>query len=269
TDGGSYQFGNLFSLSPTTLYAVFGIADSADKSFTPLLLGILRGVQPNIAKPVTDADIILDTHLDQTVTVNVTGPPNTTGGHDAFVDLDLGQSGAIPLARVTQNSDPFHLTFTHLPAAAGQGFVFVDEYGSFVNGQVTAPVTTYLRRVFNDLGSGVTLGPLLPFPVLRQTGPDVISWSLGEGPVQPNLQQLNLGDGTATLNTSWTVVLPGDARQIALPGPVRTRLQPGTHGFSLTVAVSPGLDFAHWNFTDLGETSWTAFAFSSGSFTVP
>ena len=269
SDGGSFQFNNLFSLSPTTLYAVFGIADSADQSFTPLLLGILRGVQPSITKPVTNADIILDTHLDRTVTVTVLNPPTTTGGHDAFVDLDLGQSGAIPLARVRQNSDPFHLTFTHLPAAAGQGFVFVDEYGTFVNGQVTAPVTTYLRRVFNDLGSGVTLGPLLPFPVLQQSGPDQISWTLGNSPQQPNLQQLIVGDGTATVNTSWSTVMPGDTRQIALPDKVRSRLQPGTHGFSLTVAVSPSLDFAHWNFTDLGETSWTAFAFTSGSFVVP
>ena len=265
SDGGAFSFSNLFSLGPTTLYAVFGIVDSADKSFTPLLLGILRGVQPSLTKPVTNADITLDTHLDQTVTVTVLNPPTLTGGHDAFVDLDLGQSGAIPLARVTQNSDPFHLTFTHLPRAAGQGFVFVDEYGSFVNGTVTIPVTTYLRRVFADLSDGITLGPLLPFPVLQQQGPDRISWTLGASAQRPDLQQLSVADGT----TGWSVVLPGDARQIALPGPVRSRLQKGTHGFSLTAAVEPGLDFAHWNFTDLGSGSWTAFAFSSGSFTIP
>src|SRR5262249_5193047 len=44
-DGGSYTFPNLFSLSPTTFYAVFGILDSATNpaTFTPLLLGVLRG----------------------------------------------------------------------------------------------------------------------------------------------------------------------------------------------------------------------------------
>jgi IPT/TIG domain-containing protein len=271
TDGGPYLFDKLFSLSPMTLYAVFGIEDSATNpaTFEPLLLGIVRGVQPDPAKPVGNADIILDTHLDQTVDVTVLDAPSVLGGHDAFVDLDLGQAGAIPLDRVTQNTDPAHLHFRHLPKAAGQGFVFVDQFGRFSNGILTTPVSTYLRRVFGDVSGGVTLGPLLPFPVLQQEGPNSFSWTLGDSPLQPNLQQLRVQDGTATQDTSWSVLLPGDARQVTMPDALRSRLQKGPHGFSLVISVSPSFDFAHWTYNDLFSGSWTAYAFADGTFTVP
>ena len=270
-DGGPFTFGNLYSLSPMTLYAVFGIEDSASQpaQFEPLLLGVLRGVQPDPARPVTTADIVLDTHLDQSVDVTVLDPPSASGGHDAFVDLDLGPSGAIPLDRVTQNTDPSHLHFRHLPRAAGQGFVFVDQCGRWTNGQITTPVSTYLRRVFGDVSGGVTLGPLLPFPVLAQQGPSVFAWTTAASPLQPNLQQLRVQDGTRTQDTSWSVLLPGDVRQISMPPVIGARLQKGTHGFSLVTSVAPGFDFAHWTWDDLNSGSWTAYAFADGSFTVP
>ena len=270
-DGGPYAFGNLYSLSPMTLYAVFGIEDSATKpaQFEPLLLGVLRGVQPDPAKPVTKADLILDTHLDQGVDVTVLDPPGPSGGHDAFVDLDLGPSGAIPMGRVTQNTDPFHLHFSHLPRAAGQGFVFVDQYGRWEAGQITTPVSTYLRRVFGDLSGGVTLGPLLPFPLVTQQGPALFAWTTAPSPLQPNLQQLRVQDGTQTQDTSWSVLLPGEVRQISMPDAVRARLQKGKHAFSLVTSVAPGFDFAHWTYDDLYSGSWTAYAFADGSFQVP
>jgi hypothetical protein len=270
-DGGPYTFDKLYSLSPMTLYAVFGIEDGATTpaTFEPMLLGVLRGVVPDTNKPITSADVILDTHLDQTLDVAVLNPPSVDGGHDAFVDLDLGQAGAIPLDRVKQNTDPYHLHFRHLPAAAGQGFVFVDEYGRWSNGNVTTPVSTYLRRVFGDLSGGVTLGPLLPFPVVQQQGPDTFSWTTAASPLQPNLQQLRVQDGTQTQDTSWSVLLPGDVRQVSMPGLVRARLQKGTHAFSIVTSVAPNFDFAHWTYADLYSGSWTAYAFADGSFVIP
>jgi len=268
-DGGQYNFDKLYSFNPTTLYAVFGIEDTAASSFTPLLLGVVRGVRPDPNNPVTNADIILDTHLDQEVLVTVLNPPAVSGGHDAFVDLDLGSSGAIPLDRVTENDDAFHFRFHHLPLASGQGLVFVDQYGAWQSGAVVTPVSVYLRRVFDDISAGVTLGPLLPFPVLAQSGPDVISWTLGDSPLQPNLMQLRVADGTATQDTSWSVLLPGTSRQISMPAPVRARLQSGTHQISITSSVAPGFDFTHWNDEDLSSGSWTAYAYANGSFKLP
>ncbi len=271
SDGGGFSYDMLYSLSPMTLYAVFGIEDSATKpsTFEPLLLGVRRGVQPDPKKPVTDADIILDTHLDQSLEVTVLDLPSASGGHDAFVDLDLGQSGAIPFDRALQNSDPYHLRFNHLPRSAGQGFVFVDQYGRWTGSGIATPVTIYLRRVFGDLSGGVTLGPLLPFPVVQPVANGVFSWTLAPSALQPNLQQLSVNDSNGTQDTSWGVLLPGPARSIAMPDVLRARLAKGVHGFSIVTSVAPSFDFAHWNYADLYSGSWTAYSYADGSFTVP
>jgi hypothetical protein len=187
-----------------------------------------------------------------------------TLGHDAFVDLDLGSAGAIPLGRVLENSDLQHLRFRHLPQAAGQGFVFVDQVGQWTSSGLALPVTRYLRRVFGDVSGGVTLGPLLPFPAIAPAPFDgTLSWTLGPSALQPNLQQLRLDDA------SWQVVLPGEARSVTLPPFIRARLAPGTHAWSITASTAPGFDFAHWNYEDLFSGSWTAYAFADGSFKVP
>jgi hypothetical protein len=268
-DGGAFSFPKLYSLDPTTLYAVFGIEDSATTpaGFEPVLLGILRAVQPNPAKPIDNADLTLDTHLDQSVDVTVLDPPSSAVGHDAAIDLDLGSAGVIPLDRVVEGSDAAHLHFRHLPAAAGQGFVFIDQAGKWNGSAIVPPVSTYLRRVFNDLSAGATLGPLLSFPVPADPLPAFdgqLRWSVpGSSPLQANLQQVTVGD------VSWQVILPGDARAVMMPPELRATLKPGAHDWSITTSVAPGFDFEHWNYDDLYSSAWTAYAYASGSFTVP
>lgn len=272
-DGGAFSF-DTFRLSPTTVYALFGIEDRATSpsTFEPLLLGIRRNVQPNPDKPVTDADIILDTHLDQTVEATVAGIPSTPKGpvgHDAAVTLDLGTAGVIPLAHVVQDAPLDKLRFTHLPAASGQGFVFVDIVGLWTGSGVTTPATTYLRRVFSDPGPGLLLGPLLPFPVI--TGPadrgplaGSLRWTI-EGALQPNLVQVQVYGETL----SWSAVLPGDARTLAPPPPIADRLVTGSYTWSVTASLAPAFDYAHWTYSDLYSGSYTAYAYDVQTFKVP
>src|SRR5262249_15822705 len=110
---------------------------------------------------------------------------------------------------------------------------------------------------------------LLPFPMLTQQGPDVIAWTLAGTGLMPNLQQLRVADGTPTVNTSWSVLLPGSSRQMAMPAPVKARLQSGTHQFTITDSLSPNFDFHHWTDADLGPGGWPAYSYAGGSFTVP
>ena len=273
TDGGAFKFEKLYDLNPTTLYAVFGIEEDATTppGFTPLLLGLRRAVQPDPAHEVLDADLILDTHLDQSIDATVIDPPSTLVGHDAYVDLDLGPAGAIPLDHVLQGNDPYHLHFQHLPSASGQGFVFIDQTGHWTGKAIEPPVSTYLRRVFGDLSSGVLLGPLLPFPVINEPGQTfdgTFSWTTGAG-LASNLQQVYVQDANASGDQHWEVILPGDVRTLAMPAAVRARLAPGMHGWSITTSLAPGLDFGHWNYFDLCATCGIAYAYDSGQFTVP
>ena len=272
-DGGTWSF-TTYALSPTTVYALFGVEDQSTSppGFEPYLLGIRRAVSPSPDKPITDADIILDTHLDQTVEVSVVGVPSTPRGpvgHDAAVSLDLGSAGAIPLAHVVQGAPLDRLRFTHLPSAVGQGFVFVDEVGLWTGSGITLPASVYLRRVFSDPGPGLKLGPLLPFPVITAPAPNgdyagVLKWSI-DGALQPNLVQVGV-NGSAL---SWAAILPGDARQLIPAPPLASRLTKGAWSWSVTASLAPAFDYAHWTYNDLYSGSWTAYAYDAVSFKVP
>ncbi len=271
-DGGGFRFDRLYNLNPTTFYGVFGIEDDASKPprFTPILLGVHRSVQPDPASEVTNADIIFDTHLDQSVDATVIDPPSTLVGHDAYLDLDLGSAGAIPLDHVLEGSDPYHLHFQHLPSAAGQGFVFVDQTGAWTGSAIVTPVSTYLRRVFGDLSSGVALGPLLPFPVISAPGTvfdGTFSWSTSSG-LAANLQQIYVEDSNPGGDQHWEVILPGETRSLLMPGNLRARLAPGTHAWSITTSLAPNFDFGHWNYSDLCASCGIAYAYDSGRFSV-
>ncbi len=275
TDGGTFSY-TTFDLSPITLYALFGVEDqtTSPSVFTPMLMGILRrsGSPPNPDRPITDADITLDTHLDQSVTLSVAAVPSTPlgpVGHDVAVDLDLGNRGVIPLGHLVQAAPLDHVTFPHLPAASGQGFVFVDVVGLFVQNQVSLPASTYLRRVFSDPGPGLTLGPLLPFPVLtapadQGTFAGTLWWTI-DGPLLPNLVQVQVvGAGL-----QWSVVLPGEARSVVPPPEVTAQLAPGaTYTWSVTLSLAPAFDYSHWIYDDLFSGSWTAYAFDVRNFKV-
>jgi len=274
-DGGGFRFDKLYSLNPTTLYGVFGIEDSSSTPprFTPILLGVRRAVQPDPAQEVTSADLIFDTHLDQSIDATIVDPPSSMVGHDAFVDLDLGAAGAIPLDHVLEGSDAYHLHFQHLPSAAGQGFVFVDQTGAWTGAAIAPPVSTYLRRVFGDLSGVVSLGPLLPFPVISaplSSGAfdGTFSWTTSAG-LSANLQQLYVEDATAAGDQHWEVILPGDTRSLQMPMNLRARLAPGAHGFSITTSLAPNFDFGHWNYADLCASCGIAYAYDNGQFLAP
>jgi hypothetical protein len=272
-DGGGFSF-DTTRLSATTLTAMYGVEDNLGPNlttFTPLLLGVKRDLMPNPDQPITDADLILDTHLDQQATATLIGVPPPVGTntvvHQAGVVLDLGSSGYVPLSSVTGVTGG-QITFPRLPASAGQGFVFIDQV-------VSGPaVSIYLRRIFGDVLGGFLLGPYLPFPV-PQSPPDLgtlpadfdwtFRWSLN-GNLAPNLLQLRL-DGNGF---SWSVVLPGDARSVVLPESLRDRVRTGkAFNWQLTASLAPGFDYTYWSYYDLYGGAWTAYAYGSAQFQVP
>jgi hypothetical protein len=273
-DGGGFAF-DTTALSPLTLTAEYGIEETLGQNLTrmtPLLLGVLRNVQPDPDKPVTNADIILDTHLDQTATATLVSLPEPAAGgtiaHLAGALLDLGSSGFVSVGQASASGT--ELAFTGLPLSAGQGLIFVDE---LVSGSA---ISIYLRRIEGEVLSGFTLGPYLPFPLVQSPPNGLpldpsfdgeLRWALAGG-LLPSLAQVSLYEaGSGRL---WRAILPGSSRAVALPSSVRAQLASGkTYIWFLTASYAPGFDFTYWNDNDLYGGTWTTFSTGNASFTVP
>lgn len=270
-DGGTWSF-ETTRLSPVTVYALFGVETTRGENLQdlePLLLGVRRGLEPNPDKPITDGDILLDTHLDQAVDATFDRLPEAgvTLRHDAAVDLDLGNGGIIPLGATSTTGD--RLRFPHLPQAAGQGFVFID-----IVSRGTAE-SVYLRRIFGDVSGGLVLGPYLPFPRIvdpLQQGAfhQRVAWTLAPGLV-PNLLQVQYyGTGLGTdPGLQWTAVLPPGATEVTLPEELWPQLHPGPASVSVSASLAPGFDYTYWTYYDLYGGSWTAWAYDGASVVVP
>jgi len=248
-----------------SLYAKYGILDTTTSppGFTPLLLGITRGIQVDPNHPAI-ADIILDTHLDQTATLNLTSslkapdPTNILSGavtpnpnpveYDNFAYMDLGQDGVILLGSVTAQNGP--VTVPNLPPVAGNGVLFLSQgfqdlpppFAPFSDPFQRSPTSVFFRRVQSDFGGGVDVGPFLSF--LNVTHPDPNSplldgnfnWTATD-PLAPtpDLSQLQLCWGIFNTTTSqlvfrqmaWQIVVPGTQTSVSIPAGALSALRQG------------------------------------------
>ena len=253
-EGGAFGFQIDANALNVSLYAKFGIADSLDGSFTPLLLGVLRGVAVDPTHPAVNLSLLLDTHLDQSAPIQISNqlspPPQVfflgdggLGGngnpvtYDTFAYLDLGQDGIVPLSDVVSQSTS--ATLTGLPPVQGNGVLFLTQAFqsppaplSFSDPTQRSPFSAFFRRVSTDFTQGVPLGPLLPFvqPVHPANGAlldGTFQWSFAgsvppEGP--PDVTRIDIVyvqvDSTGKQSPGselWQIVVPGTQTQVQLP----------------------------------------------------
>ncbi|MBS2028374.1 MAG: IPT/TIG domain-containing protein [Deltaproteobacteria bacterium] len=252
------------------VYAIYGIVDERTGVFTPVLMGLARDIEVSDTHPAQHQDIVLDMHLDYSAPVSITNALPIPGldapaANDVYPFLDLGGEGVVPL----QYSESFtpDLLVTGLPEVDGSNLIFIN--ATNVNG---SPASFFFRRQPGDVRSGITLGPMLGLITFTQPTVDnpaftgTLSWTYGDGP-PPDMAQVQIIKltpvGTVTL---WTVVLPGAATTLTLPGSaVQSLLDREPPGEQLEVIViadrAPRFDYNHWTYGDLGQLSWTSFSY--------
>jgi hypothetical protein len=257
--------GNPLGAITISLYAKYGILDNTTSppGFTPVLLGVTRNISVDPLHPAV-ADIILDTHLDQSATLNLTSsltapdPTNVLTGavspnpnpvkYDSFAYMDLGQDGVILLDDVTAQKGP--VTVPGLPAVAGNGVLFLTQgfqdlpppYLPYADAFERTPTSVFFRRVQSDFSAGVDVGPFLSF--LNVTHPDpnfplldgTFNWT-GTDPLgpTPDLSQLLLCWGIYdTLQNqliyrqaAWQIVVPGTQTSVSIPSAAVAALRAG------------------------------------------
>jgi hypothetical protein len=261
------------------VYAVYGIVNDDTKVFTPVLMGIHRGIEVNATHPASNEDIVLDMHLDASAPITLLNPLSdpATGAparNQVWAYLDLGAEGVVPLGGATGLTPD--LLYTGLPELDGSNFIFL----GLAQVGTGLPESIFFRRQPGDVGLGLTMGPLLGFctivtpDALTPTFNGTLEWSFGPGPA-PDLTQVQILKITAAgaINL-WTVVLPGDNTQISLPPTVMQGLidrePPGENlEVIITSSRAPRFDYNHWSYGDLGQLNWTAYTENVGVYSLP
>ncbi len=274
TDGAQYLVFTGAGLR--AVYAIMGIADRDQGSFTPYLMGIKRGVTTSPDIPATGEDIILDTYLDLTVPITVDGPLTINSNlavNNIYAWLDLGAEGFVPnpnnwgtgttTQSSAQDSSP-SLMFAGFPDLDGSNFIFLN-LALGVN--PTDPYSIYFRRQPGDMSMGIDIGPMLPPPVLTDPVASnfdgTISWTTAAGPVPDIIETDVLLPTLVGDVTLWSVVLPGAEQQVVLPPPAVTKLRNEQAGASLTIQIltskSPKFSYAQWTYDALSGETWSSF----------
>lgn len=279
TDCGVYEI-NTRRYGPLALYAEFGVADNSASpaTFTPLLMGIKRGLEASPGKKVDDLDLVLDMHLDVSVPINVlpaSAPPGQIVVNMVFSYLDLGGEGVVPLAQTQNIQNTF--VFEHHPRVSGEGLMFLNLAAmmNLTTGDVNPPYSFFYRRQYGDPAAGVEIGPMLAFsrlstPVAGGTFTGTLAWDFFDGQ-RADVEQISV-EQPAGFSTKpiWDVVLPGSEQSVSLPSSVFAGFESGAQmSWVVTTARSPRFDYNRFGYQQLGVNAWTSFTQDFASFTTP
>jgi hypothetical protein len=284
-DGGDYLVYSGAGLR--AVYAVLGIWNAVAGTFTPVTLGVKRGVTTSPDNPASGEDIVLNLQLDLTAPITIDAPltfPSDAGPQPAlnsvYAWVDLGAEGFIPAPSnwdtglaygSSLTSTGTQLRVPHLPQLDGSNFVFLNEAAS----PTVYPVSYYFRRQPGDLRAGLTIGPMLPAPNLTApttTFTGTVSWSLDPGGV-PDLINVQLLKPTLLGNVNlWNMVLPGTETQVVLPQPAVEKLLREEAGNALFLVIyssrAPKFAYNQWTYDTLSGVSWSAYTITvSNGFT--
>jgi hypothetical protein len=285
-DGGDYLVFTGAGLR--AVYAVLGIYRASTQTFTPVAMGVRRGITTSPDNPATGRDIIIDMPLDVTVPITIDSPLSFSGFfgpepafNSIYAWLELGAEGFVPnpnnfgtgLASTTSVSSASPtLVFPNFPQLDGSNFIFMNESA----GSQSYPVSYYFRRQPGDMRQGVTIGPMLPPAEISQPTSSfngTIAWSVAPGPVA-DIHSIQVLRPTLTgAVTVWSVVLPGSETQVVLPQAAVDKLKREEAGNTLFVVIyssrSPKFAYNQWTYDTLSGVSWSSYTISVSSGFMP
>lgn len=262
------------------VYAVLGIV-GFNGTFTPITMGVRRGVTTSADNPAVGRDIVLDMALDLTVPITIDSPltfpstspffPEEPGNNRVYAWLDLGAEGFVPnpnnwntgtAGNTSVASTSPTLSFPNFPQLDGSNFIFMNES----SGSQQYPVSYFFRRQPGPMAMGVTVGPMLPPPLIAQPSGGfggVVSWTTQPGAVA-DLHNVQIVKPTLAGNVNvWDMVLPGAENLVTLPPSVVSRLRVEHAGATMFAVIyssrSPKFAYNQWTYDSLSGVAWSSF----------
>lgn len=245
-------------------------------------MGVRRGITTSADNPAVNKDIILDMQLDLTVPITIDSPisfpstvqgfPDEPGNNKVYAWLDLGAEGFVPnpnnwatgtTGATTVASTMPNLSFPNFPQLDGSNFIFMNES----SGASPYPVTYFFRRQPGPMAAGVTIGPMLPPPLIAEpstTFTGVVSWTTQPGAVA-DLHNVQILKPTLFGNVNlWDVVLPGAENRVVLPPLAIQKLRAENPGAQLFAVIyssrSPKFAYNQWTYDSLSGVAWSSFS---------
>ncbi len=266
----TYLSGNI------TLYALAGIENRVKSPpvFTAYAMGVTQGVSTKPGQSTPDVGLVIDTTLDQAVTLDLSPPTAGPKGPDrltASVAVSLGHGGYAILPGA-QRTLPLPLggptSFVGLPPLTGplKGLRYVASAVAGTGPQQTLPVSSLGLFSFTDPSKPLGLDGFVPLPVL--TDPSKGAWdgshltiAPASGGVQPALLYIDAESANGLIG--WTIAAPGGTTSIELPdlsAIPNGGLIPGPVTFTVSAATLDSFDYNQLRYRHLSSSAWLAYA---------
>ena len=276
-EGVGYAFSfSTFAVGNLTLYALAGIENRVKNppTFTAYAFGVAKGVATKPGETTSEVTMVIDTTLDQSVTLQLEPPIPGAKGPDrlqATVALSLGHVG-YAIFPGAQRTVPMPakgaLTFVGLPPLSGAfaGLRYVATAIAGTGPQLQLPVASAGSSAFFDTSQPVLVDGFIRLPALQTPGDgpwDGVTYKLGSanGGVPPDVLLLDVSSGGGLVN--WTIAAPGDISEIVVPD---LRAFPGaglvTGPVTITASAATlqSFDYNELRYRHLARNNWLAYA---------
>ncbi len=256
-----------------TLYALAGLeTDGPSRKFTPYVLGLLKGVEVGSDER---SFIPMNITLDHAISLEVDGPQLTSRGPDRVsieLSLRMGRSGYVPLPQTSRmvllpSASPVEFVGVPQLSQALEGAQYVSSVRAVSGGDAQLPWSE-LESVATR--SSDTLVPIRNFVEVPQlVSPALngawdgstlsVDWAAGGSRVDLLVFRISSPAGAR----AWTVIAPGDKRDLQLPPLAELPelgLPPGRVELQVSAARINDFDYATLRERQYGTNGWTAYA---------
>jgi len=262
-----------------TLYAIAGIEDRPETgglpTFDPYVYGIVRGIGVKAGGTVDRVNISMSGSFTHAATYHIEGFPTSPRGPDRLrsgISLDIGEGYMILPYSTREDLLPLGGDYKFVGIPPLSGALGTSDYVASVQGVTggsgSPPISSVLRHRSRDDSKPIVPGPFIPLPKVSFPSVDkawdgrTVKIDLPDKVADVIILGIGSGDGS----TAWTIIAPGDTREITLPdfaGKPELGLPTGNLTLGLTAAKIDDFVYDEVRYGQLRKSAWHSYSFDT------